>query len=148
VIRPGSEAITPSILREIERDEFHASKINLSSPPSASSYLFYNSDAGFHYQAGPAGANAGDALLGQVATSASAVISVVQATNIYGQVSLSPGSAGNFTVPHWLGRTPLAAVIQMTSAGAIWFQHGTLYDNTNLYLTASAAGVTGRAQMW
>ena len=117
-------------------------------PPAATSYLFGNSDLGFYYQAGAVGASAGDALIGQVVTSASAVTSVTQAARIYGQVSLSPGAAGNFTVAQWLGRTPVGATIQMTSAGAIWFQPGTLYDGTNLYLAASGAGVTGKVQVW
>src|ERR1051326_1899670 len=100
-------------------------------PPNTSSYLFFNSDIGFYYQTSASAANPGDALLGQVVTSALAVTSVTQATNIYGQISLSPGAAGNFSVPHWLGRVPVGAVIQMTSAGAIWFQAGTLYDSTD-----------------
>jgi hypothetical protein len=117
-------------------------------PPNGAVFLFYNSAAGFYYQAGAVGANAGDALIGQAVTSASAVTAVTQATRICGQVSVAPGAAGNFTVAHWLGRTPVAAMIQMTSEGAIWFQAGQLYDATSLYLVASAAGVTGRVQVW
>jgi hypothetical protein len=117
-------------------------------PPAATSYVFCNSDLRFYYQAGAVGASVGDALIGQVVTSASAVTAVTQATRIYGHVSLSPGATGDFTVAHWLGRTPVGATIQMTSAGSIWFQPGTLCDGTNLYLVASGAGVTGRVQVW
>jgi hypothetical protein len=115
---------------------------------NATAYLFYNSASGFYYQAGATGASVGDALIGQVAANASAVIAATQATRIYGQINVAPSASGNFTVPHWLGRIPVGAVIQMTSAGAIWFQPGTLCDGTNLYLVASAEGITGRVQVW
>ncbi len=117
-------------------------------PSSTTSFLFYNSGSGFYYQANAAGASAGDALIGRVVTSGSGVAAVTQATRIYGQVSVEPGAAGDFTVAHNLGRTPVGAVIQMTSAGAIWFQASTLYDGTNLYLVASDASVTGKVQVW
>jgi hypothetical protein len=93
------------------------------------------------------GARAGDALVGTVTTSASAVIAVQQATAIFGAVSVAPSAAGNCTVPHLLGRVPLCAIIQMTSSGAIWFQT-TSYDGVDLYLVASGAGVTGRVIVW
>jgi hypothetical protein len=60
-------------------------------------------------------------------------------------VPLAPSAPGNFTVAHGLGAAPVAAPIEMTSGGAIWFQTPG-YDATNLYLVASDAGVTGRAQ--
>ena len=116
-------------------------------PASAANYLFYNSSSGFYYQAGAAGANAGDALIGKIITSAAAVTSVTQATRVYGQVSLAPGAPGNFTVAHLLGRAPIGAVIQMTSTGSIWFQPA-MFDATNLYLVASAGGITGKVQVW
>jgi hypothetical protein len=115
--------------------------------PSSTSYLFYNSSSGFYYQTTTVGANNGDALIGQIVSGSSSVTSVTQATRIYGQVAAAPGAAGNFTLPHGLGRAPVGAVIQMTSAGAIWFQ-ATMFDATNLYLVASAAGVTGKVQVW
>lgn len=42
-------------------------------PASATSYLFYNSTSGFYWQASAVPANAGDALIGSVTTSATAV---------------------------------------------------------------------------
>ena len=117
-------------------------------PASQTSYLFYNSTTGFYYQAGAVGASAGDALIGTVTTNATQVVSVQDATRIYGQVSLVPSAAGNFSVAHLLGRTPAGALIQMTSGGAIWFQPATMYDGTYLYLVASDAGVTAKVQIW
>jgi hypothetical protein len=117
-------------------------------PASQTSYLFYNSTSGFYYQAGAVGARAGDALVGTVTTSASAVIAVQQATPIFGAVSVAPSAAGNCTVPHLLGRVPLCAIIQMTSSGAIWFQTPTSYDGANLYLVASASNATGKVILW
>jgi hypothetical protein len=60
-------------------------------------------------------------------------------------VALAPSVGGNFTVAHGIGHTPTAALIQMTSAGVIWFQAPTSYDATNLYLTASDGPLTGNA---
>jgi hypothetical protein len=117
-------------------------------PPNATNYLFYNFATGFYYQASAVAATAGDALIGQVVTSGTAVTAVTPGTKIYGQLSAAPSAAGNFTLQHFLGRTPVGAVIQMTSAGSIWFQSTTLYDGTNLYLVASDAGVTGKALLW
>ena len=108
-------------------------------PASATNYLFYNSTSGFYYQAGAVAANAGDALIGTVTTSGSAVTGVVQATPIFGRVALAPSGSGNFTVPHLLGRAPVSATVQMTSAGSILWQTPTGWDGTNLYLTASGA---------
>ena len=116
-------------------------------PANAANYLFYNSASGFYYQAGATGANAGDALVGKVVTSAATVTSVTQATRIYGQISLAPSVPGNFSVAHLLGRAPIGAVIQMTSTGSIWFQP-VMFDPTNLYLVASAGGIMGKVQVW
>jgi hypothetical protein len=63
------------------------------------------------------------------------------------EISLAPVAAGNFTVAHGLGVIPRAVLIQMNSAGAIWFQTAR-YDATNLYLVASDGGLTGFAQIW
>ena len=117
-------------------------------PASQTSYLFYNSTNGFYYQTGAVGATAGDALVGIVTTNASTVTAVQPATTIFGWVSVTSSAAGNGTVPHLLGRCPLCALIQMTSAGAIWFQTPTNYDGTNIYFVASDAGVTGRVIVW
>lgn len=62
-------------------------------------------------------------------------------------VALAPSAPGNFTVAHGLGVIPTAAIIQMTSTGAIWFQSATMYDATNLYLVASDTGLTGVARV-
>ena len=49
---------------------------------------------------------------------------------------------GNLTIPHGLGATPTVAVLSMTSSGIVWFQQPP-YDDINLYLVASDAGMTG-----
>jgi hypothetical protein len=117
-------------------------------PASQTSYLFFNSVSQFYYQTNAVGAQLGDALVGVVTTNASAVIAVQPATPLFGAVSVASSAAGNFTVPHLLGRAPICAIIQMTSGGAIWFQSPTSYDGVNLYLVASDAGVTGRVIVW
>jgi hypothetical protein len=117
-------------------------------PASQTSYLFYNSVSGFYYQSSAVGATAGDALIGSVTTSSSAVIAVQQATTLFGAVSVAASAPGNWTVAHMLGRAPVCAIIQMTSGGAIWFQMPTSYDGVNLYLVASDAGVTGKVIVW
>ncbi len=116
-------------------------------PANSTSYLFYNSSTGFYYQSSALGAAAGDALIGQVVTTA-AVSAVTGATRLYGQLPVTATAAGNWTVAHLLGRPPVGAVIQMTSPGSIWFQRGVLWDATTLYLAASAAGVTAMIQLW
>lgn len=115
-------------------------------PASATSYLFYNSSSGFYYQASAVAATPGDALIGQVVAGATAVTAVTQATRIMEQVALAPTAAGNFTVPHLLGRAPIGVILQPTSAASIYFQ-ATQYDAVNLYLAASAAG-SGKALLW
>ena len=117
-------------------------------PASQTSYLFYNSASGFYYQSSAVGATAGDALIGKVTTSDSAVTAVTQATKLFGQVSAAPSVPGNFTLQHYLGRAPIGAVIRMTSGGAIWFQSPTDMDATNLYLVASDTGVTAKVLIW
>jgi hypothetical protein len=59
-------------------------------------------------------------------------------------VALAPSGPGNFTVAHGLSAAPKIVLIQMTSGGAIWLQPAG-FDGTNIYATASAAGVTGVA---
>ncbi len=113
---------------------------------STTSYLFFNAASGFYWQASAIGAAAGDALIGQAVTSASAVTAVTQATKIFGQIALAPSAAGNFTVQHFLGRKPVGLVIQLTSNVAIWLQTPA-FDATNIYLSASAAG-TASALAW
>ncbi len=120
-------------------------------PASATSYLFYqqeNFPSSFYYRNALAALDAGDAFIGVVVSSATQVTSVTQATTIFGKVSAAPGAPGNFTVPHLLGRTPIAAHIRMTSPGAIWWQSPTDVDDLNLYLVASDAGVTAKVQVW
>lgn len=53
---------------------------------------------------------------------------------------------GYFTVAHGLSGTPIVLGIKMTSDGAIWVQ-ATEADGTNLYLVASAPGITGKAMV-
>jgi hypothetical protein len=118
-------------------------------PASAANYLFYNSTTGFYYQASPVGATSGDALIGKVTTNTTAVTAVVQGTKVFGSVAAAPSVAGNFTLQHFLGRVPIAAVIQLTSGGGIWFQ-AARYDATNLYLVSSsgAGDVTAQVVVW
>jgi hypothetical protein len=65
----------------------------------------------------------------------------------YARVTLAPGAPGNFSVAHGLGAVPFLAEINMTSGGEIWFQT-TRFDQTNLLLVASDAGITGYADVW
>jgi hypothetical protein len=117
-------------------------------PASQTSYLFYNSTSGFYYQSSAVGAQSGDALVGVVTTSASAVVAVQQATPIFGAVSVAPSASGDFRVPHLLGRVPVCAILRMTSPGSIWFQTATRYDGSFLYLVASDSGITGEVVIW
>ncbi len=68
------------------------------------------------------------------------------------EIGATPSAPGNFIVPHGLGSVPFGAIVCMTSGGAVWFQtngDGSLkWDDTNLYLVASAAGVTARVLVW
>jgi hypothetical protein len=49
---------------------------------------------------------------------------------------------GNFTLAHNLGIVPTTVIFEFTDGGSVWFQP-LRYDATNLYLVASAPGVTG-----
>lgn len=142
--------LTPGVLyAQGKRYAPSSSPTLAAAPASASNYLFYNSTIGFYYQASPVGATSGDALIGKVTTSGTAVTAVVQGTKVFGSVAAAPNAAGNFTLQHYLGRTPVAAAIQMTSGGAIWFQ-AARYDATNLYLVSSsgAGDVTAKVVVW
>ena len=66
----------------------------------------------------------------------------------FAQISLAPIYPGNFEVAHGLAKVPYLVIIRMTSGGNIWLQEPTPYDDTNLYLVASDAGVTGEAEVW
>lgn len=115
-------------------------------PASGASYLFYNSSSGFYWQASAVAANAGDALIGQAVTSASAITAVTQASKIFGQVPLAPTAAGNFTVQHLLGRKPAGASLLLTSTTLIVWQ-AALWDGANLYLNAAGAA-SGFVIVW
>lgn len=120
-------------------------------PPSATSYLFFQQEnwpASYYYRSILAPINPGDTFLGVVVTNAAQVTSVTQATSLFGQIAAAPAAAGNFAVPHLLGRPPIGAQVRMTSAGAIWWQSPTDVDGVNLYLVASDAGVTAKVQVW
>jgi len=62
-------------------------------------------------------------------------------------VSVTASSAGNQTVAHGLGRTPVSATIEPTSACAWWWQ-ATPWDGTNLYPVASDALCTAKVIVW
>jgi len=76
------------------------------------------------------------------------VTAVVDATKVFGQVDIASSSFGNFTVQHYLGRTPKGVVIQMTLGGQIYFQTPTMYDGTNLYLVGSDSALTAKVIIW
>ena len=120
-------------------------------PANATSYLFYQQEnwpSSYYYRNVLSALNPGDAFIGMVVTNATQVISVTQATSLFGQIPVAPIAPGNFTVPHLLGRAPIGAHIRMTSPGAIWWQSPTDVDGINLYLVASDAGVTAKVQVW
>ena len=62
-------------------------------------------------------------------------------------IPVIPSGPGNFTVAHGLGQVPALVLLDMTSAGEIWFQP-TRYDDTDIKLVASAAGVTAIAYVF
>ena len=117
-------------------------------PPSATSFLFYNSVSGFYYNLTGMASTPLDAFLGKVTTNATAVTAVLSATKPWGLLSIAPTGPGNFAVEHLLGRTPRGATILPTSGGAVWFQSATLFDATYIYLVASAIEVTAKVQIW
>ena len=61
------------------------------------------------------------------------------------QIPFTTLAGGNFTLPHTLGVVPGSVLFEMTSGGAVWFQKPTRFDANNLYLVASAGGLTGYA---
>jgi hypothetical protein len=63
-------------------------------------------------------------------------------------IGIEAPQPGNFTVPHGLGCYPSAAVVQMNSAGLIYFQSPKEYDATNLYLAASDSKLTAQILIW
>jgi len=60
------------------------------------------------------------------------------------QIPFTTTAGGPFTLPHTLGVVPGAVIFEMTAGGVVWFQT-TRFDANNLYLVASAAGLTGYA---
>jgi hypothetical protein len=60
------------------------------------------------------------------------------------QIPFTTPNAGNFTLPQSLGVVPGSVIFEMTSGGAVYFQPAR-FDANNLYLVASAAGLTGYA---
>jgi hypothetical protein len=68
----------------------------------------------------------------------------------FASIALAPGAGGNFSVPHGLGAIPKLIIVRMSSGGNIWLQiAGAISaDITNLFLTASDAGITGEAEVW
>jgi len=120
-------------------------------PANATSYLFYQQEnwpSSYYYRSVLAALNQGDAFLGIIVANGTQVTSVTPATQLFGQIQVTPSAPGNFTIPHLLGRAPLGAHIRMTSPGSIWWQSPTDADNVNLYLVASDAGVTAKVQVW
>ena len=117
-------------------------------PASSTSYLWYNSVSGFYYDLIGAPATDGDAFIGTVTTDQTRVTAVVKATGLFSRIPVTTPAAGNFSFAHNLGRVPLGALIYLTSGGALWFQSPTMFDATNLFLVASAAGLTAQVEIW
>ena len=117
-------------------------------PASSVSYLWWNSTTGFYYNLTGTPASTGDAFLGSVTTDTTHVTVVSNATKVFAQIPVTASMAGNFSWSHNLGRTPAGVLIYMTSGGAMWFQPSTMFDATNLYLVASAVGLTANIQVW
>lgn len=63
------------------------------------------------------------------------------------EIALAPAAAGNFQLPHRIGTRPQVVVIEMTSAGVIWFQNPP-YDSAYLYLVASDGPLTAKAKVF
>jgi len=57
-------------------------------------------------------------------------------------IPFTTSAPGNFTLAHNLGMVPTTVIFEFTDGGTVWFQ-STRYDDTNLYLVASDADVTG-----
>jgi hypothetical protein len=117
-------------------------------PSNSTSFLWFNSASGFYFNFTGTPGTTGDAYLGSLTTDSTHVTAVTAATKINGRVAVTAGAPGNFTLVHKLGRTPQGAIIYMTSGGALWFQPAALFDATNLYLTASDAGISANIQVW
>ena len=117
-------------------------------PASSSSYLWYNSIAGFYYNLTGAPGMNGDAFIGKVTTDPYHVTAVLKATGLFSRIPIIAPAAGNFSFAHNLGRVPLGALLYLTSGGAVWFQSPTMFDATNLFLVASAAGLTAQVEIW
>lgn len=65
----------------------------------------------------------------------------------YIEIPVTATAPGNLTVPHSLGRIPVAAKLMIT-APELWWQEPTLWDAVNLYLVASAAGASAKIVVW
>lgn len=61
------------------------------------------------------------------------------------EIPFTTPNPGNFTLPHGLGVVPRSVNIAMTDAGLVWQQPALRFDALNLYLVASATGLTGFA---
>jgi hypothetical protein len=62
-------------------------------------------------------------------------------------LTVTAPSAGDFSWPHGLAGVPRAAVPKETSSGLMRLQPS-LYDDTNVFMNASASGVTAFVFLW
>ena len=62
-------------------------------------------------------------------------------------VSFTAPGSGDFTVPNGQGVIPKGVTVAMQSPGVVWFQATPRFDDTNVYLTASAPGLTGELEV-
>jgi len=58
------------------------------------------------------------------------------------QVVTSAGADEEFTVAHGLGATPIGFLVLRQDKGAVIFDSGTTWDDTNLYLKSTIASTT------
>lgn len=76
-----------------------------------------------------------------------AILAAVQPMTLSATLHVSSLAPGNFSVAHGLGIVPFLIEIVPSSGGAIWAQSD-YADATNLYLTASDAGVTATVYVY
>jgi hypothetical protein len=132
---------------------------SLAMAASATNYVFLNPAASYAPGSNTSGFPATSMPLAVVTTTALAISAITDrrtpfmmpaaaASGPAATISLTTAGPGNFTQAHSLGRAPTACLIELTSAGAIWFQTPTKYDVGNVYLVAADTGLTADLKLW
>jgi hypothetical protein len=125
---------------------------------SATNYVFLNPAATYAPGFNTSGFPAGSLPIAVVATSATAITTLTDrrtpfmvvsppAAGPAATISITTAAAGNFTQAHTLGRAPQACVIELKSAGSIWFQTAK-YDTGSVYLVAADSGIAADLKLW